>query len=63
MDWTLLAHIRITLSELQGCQSQILQEKRPCFASLVDARERLDMAIKVVKKEMEKVANDEKIYH
>lgn len=58
MDWALLADIRIALSELKGCQSQVLQEKMVCFASLIDARERLDMAIEIVKKEMERAANE-----
>jgi hypothetical protein len=45
IDWPVLAHVRIAMHELMACQEQSLMGEPACLASLMDAQERIDLAI------------------
>lgn len=58
LNWSLIVHIRLAIHDLQACQSQLFQSQVPCFAALIDARDRVDQAIQKTKDEMARAAND-----
>lgn len=57
LNWSLIVPVRLAIHDLQACQSQLFQNRQPCFAALVDARKRIDQAIQRTKDEMERVAD------
>jgi hypothetical protein len=55
LSWPVITHIRIALHELRYCQDLALQDNDICMASLIDAYDRIGLAIH---KEKERIRSD-----